>query len=117
MDKFTATILTVVISPVGLLRTEDQYVGNPGPRVPAGPSATPLIIFGSMSQTQSPPRGLCPRSAPCLEPSSTSLSRIDLVSSSESQFKGRTTSAQMSAVTGPSYVKHPEQGLALVNTQ
>ena len=74
MDKFTATILTVVVSPVGLLRTEDQYVGNPGPGAPAGPSATPLIIFGSMSQTQSLPRGLCPHSAPCLERPSASLS-------------------------------------------
>ena len=49
-------LLTAVISPAGLLRTEGQHVGNPGPGAPAGPSATPLIIFGSMSQTRSLPR-------------------------------------------------------------
>lgn len=95
--------------------TEDQRMGNPGPRAPAGPAAAPLIIFRVHEPNPKPAPGLCPRPSPAWNPGppvfpeQTSFPRPSLRGGSSRAA----TSAQVSAVTGPSYVKHPEQGLAL----
>lgn len=91
-------------------------MGNPGPRAPAGPAAAPLTTFRVHEPNPKPAPGLCPRSSPAWNPlppvfpEHTSFPRLSLSSRA-------TASAQMSAVTGLSYVKHREQGLALTDAQ